>query len=155
MHANIEESTLEAKNEYRDRIDLLRTRVHMLTGRDRLLMTMYLEKGNSIRQLARLTGVNDTVIARRIRKLVKRLSGGEYITCLRNRNRFTKIEMAVAKSYFLNGLSIKKTAAENHLTYYRTREITKRIQRIIAIIQQQRSVGANNKNGFGRPSPQK
>jgi len=137
MHANITHTTLEAKNERRDRIDLLRSRIHLLTGRDRLLMTMYLETGNSIRQIARVAGVVDTIIARRIRKLTKRLLDGEYITCLRNRNKFTKTEMAVAKDYFLTGLSMKTIAAEHHLTYYHTRETVRRIQRIIADIRQQ------------------
>ena len=137
IHANIAETTVEARNKCRDRIDLLRSRIHLLAGRDRLLMTMYLERGNSIRQLARLTGVNDTIIARRMRRLAKRLLDGEYIACLRNRDKFTKVEMAIAKDYFLTGLSIKTIATEHHLTYYRTRETIRRIQRVIAAITQQ------------------
>jgi len=137
IHANITQKALEAKNERRDRIDLLRSRIHLLTGRDRLLMTMYLERGNSIRQIARVAGIDDTMMARRIRKLTKRLLDGQYITCLRNRNKFTKTEMTIAKDYFLTGLSIKTIAAEHHLTYYHTRETVRRIQRIIADIRQQ------------------
>ena len=137
IHANITQKALEAKNERRDRIDLLRSRIHLLTGRDRLLMTMYLERGNSIRQIARVAGIDDTMMARRIRKLTKRLLDGQYITCLRNRNKFTKAEMTIAKDYFLTGLSIKIIAAEHHLTYYHTRETVRRIQRIIADIRQQ------------------
>ena len=137
IHANIAKRTLEAKNECRERIDLLRSRIHLLTGRDRLLMTMYLESGNSIRQLARLTGVADTMIARRIRKLSKRLLEGQYITCLRNRSKFNKAEMALAKDYFLTGMSIKTIAAEHCLTYYHARKAVRRIQRIIADIQKQ------------------
>jgi len=58
--AKIPERTLKAQNEYRDRIDLLRSRVNLLTGKDRLLMTMYLENSNSFRQMARLAGVNES-----------------------------------------------------------------------------------------------
>jgi len=137
MHSNLSQITLKAKKEYRTRIDLLRSRVNLLTGKDRLLMTMYLEYGNSFRQIARLAGVNDTIIARRIRKLIKRLIDGEYITCLRNRNKFTKTEMAIAKDYFLTGLSMKKIAAKQHLTYYRVRETLKKIQRVISAIRQE------------------
>jgi len=137
MHSNLSQITLKAKKEYRTRIDLLRSRVNLLTGKDRLLMTMYLEYGNSFRQIARLAGVNDTIIARRIRKLIKRLIDGEYITCLRNRNKFTKTEMAIAKDYFLMGLSMKKIAAKQRLTYYRVRETLKKIQRVISAIRQE------------------
>lgn len=150
IHANIAQRTLEAKNECRYRIDLLRSRIHLLTGTDRLLMTMHLERGNSIRQLARLTSVNDTMIARRIRKLTKRLLDGEYVTCLRNRNKFTKTEMAIAKAYFLTGLSMKEIAAEHHLTYYHTRQTVRKIRWIIAAIRQQDLVH-RNKTGPGAP----
>jgi len=134
MHANLSQITLKAKKEYLTRIDLLRTRMSLLTGKDKLLMTMYLDKGNSFRQMARLAGVNDTIIARRIHKLIKRLIDGEYITCLRNCNKFTKTEMAIAKDYFLTGLSMKKIAAKQHLTYYRVREILKKIQQVIELL---------------------
>jgi predicted DNA-binding protein YlxM (UPF0122 family) len=133
IHSNISEGTLKTKNEYRDRIDLLRSRVNLLTGQDKLLMTMYLENGNSFRQMARLAGVNETNIARRIHKVTKRLIDGEYITCLRNRDKLTDAELAIAKSYFLTGLSIKKIAAKKHTTYYRIRETLKKIQRIVGM----------------------
>ncbi len=121
------------KNEYRDRIDLLRSRVNLLTGKDKLLMTMYLENSNSFRQMARLAGVNESRIARKIHRVTKRLIDGEYITCLRNRNKFTKTEMAIAKDYFLLGLSMKKIAGKRRRSYYRVRETLKKIQRLVTI----------------------
>ena len=73
IHKNISHTALPAKNEYRDQIDLLRSRVTLLTGRDRLLMTMYLENSNSFHQMAVLAEVNEARIARRIHKVIKRL----------------------------------------------------------------------------------
>jgi len=131
IHANISQQTMEAKSKYRDRIDLLRSRVNLLTGKDKLLMTMYLENGNSFRQMARLAGINEANIARRIHRVTKRLIDGEYITCLRSRDKFTKTEMAVAKDYFLLGLSTRKIAAKRHWSYYRVRETLKKIQRLV------------------------
>jgi len=133
--ANILEGTSKDENEYRDRIDLLRSRVNLLTGKDKLLMTMYLENSNSFRQMARLAGVNETSIARKIHKVTKRLIDGEYITCLRNRDKFSKTEMAIAKDYFLLGLSMKKIAGKRHRSYYRVRETLKKIQRLVTIIE--------------------
>lgn len=132
--ANIPERTPKAQNEYHDRIDLLRSRVSLLTGKDKVLMTMYLENSNSFRQMARLAGVNETSIARRIHKVTKRLIDGEYITCLRNRDKFSKREMAVAKDYFLLGLSMKKIAGKRHCSYYRVRKTLKKIQRLVTIV---------------------
>lgn len=124
---------MKAQNEYRDRIDLLRSRVNLLTGKDRLLMTMYLENSNSFRQMARLAGVNESSIARRIHRVTKRLIDGEYITCLRNRDKFSKTEMAIAKDYFLLGLSMKKIAGKRRRSYHRVRETLKKIQRLVTI----------------------
>ena len=134
IHQNISDERKETRNIYRDRIDLLRSRVELLTGKDRLLMTMYLENGNSFRQMARLAGVNETSIARRIHKVTQRLIDSEYITCLRNRDKFASNEMAVARDYFLAGLSIKKISRRRRLTYYSVRQTLKKIQKLVEII---------------------
>lgn len=133
IHENIPQDSVKTKTEYRDRIDLLRSRVGLLTGKDKVLMTMYLENGNSFRQMARLVGVNEASIARRIHKVTKRLMNGEYITCLRNRDKFDKGELDIAKDYFLVGLSIKKIAKKRNSTYYCVRKTLKKIQGLIKI----------------------
>jgi predicted GNAT family N-acyltransferase len=56
LYANTSTKAFESRIERRDMVDLLRSRVHLLRGRDRLLMTMYLENGNSINQMARISG---------------------------------------------------------------------------------------------------
>ena len=132
IHTNISQEALQNKSRYRDRIELLRSRVSLLTGKDKVLMTMYLDNGNSFRQMARLAGVNEANIARRIHKLTKRLMDGEYIICLRNRDKFTSDEMAIARDYFLSGLSIRKIAAKSHRTYYHVRGTLRKIQQLVA-----------------------
>ena len=138
IHANIPYKSLEAKSKYRDRIDLLRSRVNLLTGKDKLLMTMYLENSNSFRQMARLAGINEANMARRIYKVTKRLIDGEYITCLKSRDKFTKTEMAIAKDYFLLGISMRKIAGKRHWTYYRVYKTLKKIQRLVNIADRHR-----------------
>jgi predicted DNA-binding protein YlxM (UPF0122 family) len=132
--AKTPEETLKDNKEYRDRIDLLRSRVSLLSGKDKVLMTMYLENSNSFRQMSRLAGVNESSIARQINRVTKRLLDGEYITCLRNRDKFSKREMGVAKDYFLSGLSMKKIAGKRRCSYYRVRKTLKKIQRLVTIV---------------------
>jgi len=132
-HKNISESTLKIKGDYRNAVELLRSRVALLVGTDKLLMTMYLDNGNSFRQMAKLLGVNEVTIARRIHKLTKRLIDSEYITCLRCRDKFTAAEMDIAKDYFLLGLSIKKIAAERSNSYYRVRETVRKVQNLVQV----------------------
>ena len=131
VNENTAQEALEARKAVRDRIDLLRSRVSLLTGRDKLLMTMYLENGNTFRQMARLAGVNEASIARRIHKVTKRLIDGEYITCLRNRDKFTGAELAVAKDYLLLGLSQRKIALKRNCSTYQVHKILKKIQQLV------------------------
>ena len=134
IHTNISGEKVKSSNVFRDRIDLLRSRAELLTGKDRVLMTMYLKNGTSFRQMARLIGVNEASVARRIYKITQRLIDGEYITCLRNRDKFTLVEMRVSRDYFLGGLSMRKIAVKHGLTYYRVRQTLKKIERLVRII---------------------
>jgi DNA-binding NarL/FixJ family response regulator len=133
IHSNISPRAVKDRNRHREQIELLRNRLNLLEGKDRVLMTMYLENGNSIRQIARLLGVCESSIARRVCRLRKRLLDGEYIYCLRNRDKFTAEEMIIAKDYFLRGLSVRKIAIKRQLSNYSVRTSIKRIKRIIKI----------------------
>jgi predicted DNA-binding protein YlxM (UPF0122 family) len=134
VHENFPENRAKIKKEYRDRIDLLISRISLLDGKDKLLMTMYIDNGNSFRQMARLTGVNESNISRRIHIVTNRLMNGEYITCLRNREKFKKIELDIARDYFLEGQSIKKIAQRYNSTYYSMRKTIKKIQLFIELV---------------------
>jgi len=118
------------ERKYGKRLELLESRIELLCGKEKLLMTMYLKNGNSFYQMARLAGVNEVTIARRIYKIIKRLLDGEYITCLRNRDKFSDCEMAVAKDYFLTGLSMREIARHQRCSRYRVR---KTLGKILAI----------------------
>lgn len=142
IHENIPQSLSPATSPYRDRIELLRSRVGLLSGKDRLLMTMYLENGNSFRQIARLADVNEANIARKIRRLIERLTANEYVTCLRNRRQFTRNELLVAKDHFIKGWSLRKIAAKRRCTYYQARKIVKKVERL--------AEAAENKTTRGR-----
>jgi hypothetical protein len=131
IHSNISQKNLDNKNKNREQIDLLRSRLNHLDGEDRLLMTVYLENGNNTFQISRLTGLCRTSIARRINLLTMRLLDGRYIDCLRNRRKFNKHQMAIAKDYFLTGLSIKKIALKRHRSRYRVTETIKKIKSIL------------------------
>jgi DNA-directed RNA polymerase specialized sigma subunit len=137
IHANLPQRSEKLASEHRDRIDLLRERLHLLSGKDKLIMTMYLEKGSSFRQIAQLAGVNEAKIARRIRTVTRRLIEGQYITCLRNQHRFTERQMTIANDHFLRGLAIRQIAANRHISYYRVRRILKTIQEVLQTIRRQ------------------
>lgn len=131
IHANVHQNSLTGKTAYRNKLELLRSRAELLTGQDKLLLTMYLQNGNSFRQMARLIGVNEGTVARKIRKITKRLFDGKYLLCLQNRDKLDKFERVVARDYFLTGLSIRKIAAKRLTTYYKIYITLKRIRTLI------------------------
>jgi predicted DNA-binding protein YlxM (UPF0122 family) len=119
--------------DFKDRIDLLRSRVGLLTGKDRALMKIYLENSGTFRQMARIANVNEANIARRIHKLVCRLLDGQYITCLRNRDKFTQEQIEMARDYFVDGLPMGEIADRHETTYYEMRKTMKKIQRLTTV----------------------
>ena len=114
-------------------IDLLRCRVGLLTGRDRTMMEMYLNRTGTIGQMARLAGVNEANVARRIHKIVRRLLDGQYITCLRNRDKFSDEELEISRDYFVDGLPMKEIADRRETSYYRIRNTMRKIQRLTSV----------------------
>lgn len=117
-----------ASTVYADRVEILRSRARLLRGRDRAMMSMYLDKGNSVGQIARVAGLAESVISRRIRKLMTRLIDGEYIVCLQHRDMFDPIEIKVAKDFFLVGISQNVIAENRCISIYKTRKIIAKIR---------------------------
>ena len=122
IKTDISEQTLEVKDVRRGRMELLRGRVELLSGKDRVLMTMYIENGNSFRQIARLCGVSETSVARRIHQITDRLTDGEFLRCVRNRDKLSRRQMAIARDAFLTGLSIKQVAEKRRMSVYAVRK---------------------------------
>ncbi len=116
---------------YSSRVEMLSSRASVLTGKDRALMKMYLKNGSTFRQMARLAGTNEATVARRINKLVSRLVNAEYIICLRNRNIFDRIEISIARDFFIGGISQKKIALKRNVSIYIVRKALLKIQQVI------------------------
>ena len=115
-------------------MELLWHRAELLRGLDRVLIDMYVNNGNSFRQLARLAGVNEANVGRRIKRIIKRLVEGKYIVCLRNREKFSREELETAKEYFLRGTSMRKIAERSGKKYCYVRRVVKGIEEKITVL---------------------
>jgi len=113
---------------FSDRLDVIRTRSRLLAGRDKVLMRMYLDNGNSFGQIAKIAGVSESSISRRIARLTRRLIDNEYIMCRKYRQHFDREEMAVAKDYFVRGRSQQAIAESRGVSVYRIRKILSKIR---------------------------
>lgn len=131
IHENLSDAATAGRNRRREQIELLRKRLDLLEGRTKVMMKMHFENGNSFRQIARLLGVSETSISRRIHRISARLLNGRYIACLRNRDMLSRDQLDVAKDYFLCGLSRCKIAERRRWSLYRVGRILREIQSII------------------------
>ncbi len=129
-HGSMDETFAENK------VDLLRSRVGLLRGKDRAMMKIYLENAGTFCQMARIAGVNEANIARRIHKIVRRLLDGQYMTCLRNRELFTQEQLEIARDYFVDGLPIGEIAWRRETTYYSIRRVLQKIQRLTRVTEE-------------------
>ncbi|MEJ2647071.1 MAG: hypothetical protein P8016_01525 [Sedimentisphaerales bacterium] len=118
--AEIKEDCYEEAGIPEEQANVLRNRLFLLCGKNRIIMSMYLENGISYRQIALLLGVSPSSILRRIKKVSQTM--GIYILCLKNQQHFTRTEMSIARDYFLRGLSIRQIARKKNASYYHIRE---------------------------------
>ncbi len=112
-------------------LELVQGTTNMLTGEDRSLLKMYIEKGASFAEIARLVGTGEQRVARRVRRIARRLIDGRYVNCVRRPGKLNIVELGVSRDYFLRGLPLKRIAAKRGLTYHRARKALKRVRRIL------------------------
>jgi hypothetical protein len=106
-----------------DLVDLVRLKGHILEPEERSLLEAYLKGSNSLRQIARLTGMKPSSAWRRVRRLVKRLHACTSLACLEEPCGLTVDELAIVKDHVMRGLSIRDISRARKLTYYRVRNI--------------------------------
>jgi len=126
--------------ETRGIVEVLRVRAHLLAGRDRALLEMYLEHGNSFRQIGRLMGLSPANVGRRVRRIVRRLADDTYEICLGNHDEFNGRELTLIRDYFVCGLSKACISRNRAVTLYRVRAILQKAREYAASVKE-RSAG--------------
>jgi DNA-directed RNA polymerase specialized sigma subunit len=106
-----------------ERMDLLRMRSGLLRVQERAILEMVFRGGYRPTHIARAMGLHPSNVSRRITKIVRRLAGGEYLSCLRQRERFSETELAMAREYYLRGRSLNAIAAKLGLSRYGVRRL--------------------------------
>jgi predicted DNA-binding protein YlxM (UPF0122 family) len=128
---NISDYSHYKNNEQVKHKDLLRHRKDLLEGEDKVFMTMYLDNGNSFRQMSRLLGVSETTISRRIDKLTKQLTGESFYIYRQYRKKLDKRQKQFARDYFLMGLSLRQIAYKHNCSFYLVKKTMGRILNLI------------------------
>lgn len=114
-----------AAEQWRETVDLLDLRAHLLDHQDRALLRMHVEAGLSFHEIARWTGLSPSTVCRRIHRMIHRLSDPTYPICLGSPRHFTRQELDMIRDHFVRGLSLRRLCRRRHLGH-------RRLQRIIA-----------------------
>ena len=131
LNNNISEELLISHTHHLENKDLLRHRKDLLNGQDKVFMTMYLENGNSFRQISRLLGVSEATISRRIQKLTKHLTGESFYIYRQYRKKMDKKQKQFARDYFLTGLSLRQIAKKHRCGFLTVKNTMEKILDLI------------------------
>ena len=107
----------------REEVDVLVSRMGLLRAQDRALLEMQVTHACTYKQLSRLCGLSAQQVARRIKGLIRRLIGQDYITIYRHKERFSESQMEVAYDRYLLGLGYRKIAGKRGIEAHRVRRI--------------------------------
>ncbi|ARN57157.1 sigma-70 family RNA polymerase sigma factor [Sedimentisphaera salicampi] len=100
----------------REEVEDMLTAARGLKRKDRKLIEQYFLEGQSITNLAKSRGKCRQTISKRISKLLKRLK--DYNACYPR----STLGGAIARDYFLRGMSIRETAKARGCSEYRVRK---------------------------------
>ena len=129
---SLDTGEFEGTTGQRERIERVWARAHLLTKRDRALLALHVDAGNSFHQIARLLGVRPTTIARRIRKITERLIDQTYPLCVRSPECFTRRELTIIRDFFITGLTMKEISEDRNVSYYRARAAVQKAREFVS-----------------------
>lgn len=130
-HRDGDETAVAASETVRNRdvVEVLRMRAHLLAGKDRAVLEMVLEHGDSLRQIGRLMGLSPANVGRRVRRITRRLADDTYEICLGNHDDFNGRELALIKDCFVRGLSQRCISRNRCVTLYHVKTTLQKARR--------------------------
>jgi DNA-binding Lrp family transcriptional regulator len=114
----------------RNAVESLCEKADRLAEPDRTLVRMYLENQNSFRQMAKLLGVSEVTVARRVKKIIARLNEPKADLAFSANIKLSDGHRKIAKDYFINGVAVKTIAKKYKLSFYKTRKVINELRKI-------------------------
>ncbi|OQA02550.1 MAG: hypothetical protein BWY69_01015 [Planctomycetes bacterium ADurb.Bin401] len=111
------------KRELLDLIEKIPGRVELLNDKDRAFINLFLAS-QSFRNIAAAAQVHEATVARRIKKIVKRISDNDFIIAISDRT-LTPLERKVLREHCIDGLPMNRIAEKNKISYCQVRKLIK------------------------------
>jgi DNA-binding CsgD family transcriptional regulator len=106
-----------------DLAEMARLKGNLLAPEERVLLEAYLRGGNSLRQIARLTGMKPSTAWRKVRRIAGRLYASADLIRLEGPGGLSVDELAIVKDHWVRGLPISSISRTRKMSYYRVRNI--------------------------------
>jgi len=97
----------------------LRRRLDLLEVKERTLLELYLEHNASYSRLAKLTGLNERYVARKLQRLLRCLQSEEYVSFVRHQRLFGPRTLEVAYDRYLLGMSVRSISRKRKISRYK------------------------------------
>ncbi len=110
------------KKELLDVFELHTARVEMLNNEQITLVKIF-QNRPSFRAIAKMAGVNEATIARRLKKIARFISSESFSAALSRKYNVPQEKMNVIAKHFINGLSIRAITQNTGLSVYKIRKI--------------------------------
>ncbi len=104
-------------------IEKIPGRVELLNDKDRAFINLFLAS-QSFRNIAAAAQVHEATVARRIKKIVKRISDNDFIIAISDRT-LTPLERKVLREHCIDGLPMNRIAEKNKISYCQVRKLIK------------------------------
>lgn len=112
------------KRELLNLFEKLSTRVDMLPEKQRTFVRLF-QNTQKYRPIAKIAGVNEATIARRLKKIAQQISNNNFITALSQNSSLPSEKMEILKDYFVTDQPMIRIAQNRRLTYYKVRKMIK------------------------------
>lgn len=115
-------------------------RIDLLSDKDKMLIDLFMAS-EKFKSIATAAGVHEATVARRLKKIAKRLKSDSFVIAMSHHLPPEKME--IMRQYFVEGLSMLKIARQNNRPYCKIRKTIKACKRLIQIKQAQDENCAN------------
>jgi hypothetical protein len=106
------------KTELLNLFEKLMGRIDFLADQEKAFVRLFMNSQN-FRTIAKSAAVSEATIARRLKKIARRISNNNFITALTQSNGTSADETEAIKDHFLNGTNIKTITKKTGLSRYK------------------------------------
>jgi DNA invertase Pin-like site-specific DNA recombinase len=104
-------------------------RIDILSEKQKAIVRLFMNS-HSYSYIAKIAGVNEVTVARRLQKIARYISSDNFFVALSENKNLPAEKMEILKDYFVSGLAIKTIATNRNLSFYRVRKIIRQMRNL-------------------------